>query len=229
MNIPDYLQPIEADFRSHANSNSAMNMRRYMKDQFDFYGISSPDRKEILRKHIAQKGLIPEAHQDEIIDWCWNSPEREWQYICMELLAKHARKVPVSRIDNYERMITGKSWWDTVDFIASNLVGPYFTSFPDKIPKLTERWMASGNMWLQRTCLLFQLKYRDRTDQELLAGFILRLKDSREFFLRKAIGWSLREYSKTNPEFVRSFVSGQQLSGLSEREALKWLVRNSTA
>ena len=111
-----------------------------------------------------------------------------------------------------------------MDYIASNLVGSYFNIYPGKIRETTDRWMASQNMWLQRTCLLFQLKYKNKTDESLLSGFIDQLTGSKEFFIRKAIGWSLREYSKTNPDFVLSFVRARELSGLSEREALKWIV-----
>lgn len=89
--------------------------------------------------------------------------------------------------------------------------------------ELTTRWMNSDNMWLQRTCLLFQLKYKTSTDTQLLSSFIKPLSSSNEFFIRKAIGWALREYSKTDPDFVIQFTKENTLSGLSEREALKWL------
>lgn len=120
-------------------------------------------------------------------------------------------------------MIVEKSWWDTIDFIAVNLVGPYFKQYPDQIPTVTQGWMASQNIWLQRTCILFQLKYKNNVDLVLLDGFIQQLKDSREFFIRKAIGWMLREYSKTDADFVIQYLKDNKLSGLSEREALKWL------
>jgi 3-methyladenine DNA glycosylase AlkD len=141
----------------------------------------------------------------------------------MEFLGKVARKAAPEIISLYEYMIVNKSWWDSVDFLASNLVGPYLMKYPERITELTGEWMRSENIWLQRTCVLFQLKYRDQTDTVLLSSFIEQLKGSKEFFIRKAIGWALREYSKTNPEFVKSFVADQKLSGLSEREALKWL------
>jgi len=144
-------------------------------------------------------------------------------------LGRRSRKAGEGNIKDYQFLIINKSWWDTVDYIASNLVGPYFRIYPEKIAPVTSHWMESRNMWLQRTCLLFQLKYRGDTDTGLLTGFIEQLKDSKEFFIRKAIGWSLREYSKTNPEFVISFVRNNHLSGLSEREALKWIQRKGKA
>ena len=120
-----------------------------------------------------------------------------------------------------EFMIINKSWWDTVDMIASHLVGTHFKRFPGLIPAYTEKWMASGNFWLQRTALLFQLKYKKETDVELMSDLIKRLAGEKEFFIRKAIGWVLREYSKTDPEIVINFVENQQLSNLSRTEALK--------
>ena len=126
-------------------------------------------------------------------------------------------------INLYVFMITNKSWWDTVDFIASNLVGTYLKRFPGQTETLTTQWMKSENIWLQRTCLLFQLKYKSETNTELLHQFINQLSASNEFFIRKAIGWILREYSKTNPDFVVDYVEKYPLSGLSQREALKWL------
>ena len=118
-------------------------------------------------------------------------------------------------------MITHKSWWDTVDFIAANLVGPYFKSFPGQREKITGKWLSSNNMWLQRSVLLFQLKYKDSLDTDFLADTIHSLTGSEEFFINKAIGWILREYSKTNPQWVRQFVQATSLHPLSKREGLR--------
>ena len=145
-----------------------------------------------------------------------------WRY--SNELAKKAEK---ERIDLYEFMLLNKSWWDTVDFIASNLVGVHFQKYPDLIYPVTEKWMNSGNIWLQRTSLLFQLKYRQKTDVKLMSDYIQRLQGSKEFFINKAIGWILREYSKTDAEWIKKFVGNHQLAPLSKREALKWLERKS--
>ena len=224
MLTPHYLQLLEKRFRENANAESAVQMKRYMKDRFDFFGIKSPLRSELYREHKQLNGLIPKDKRDEIVKWCWNAPQREWQYFAMEFLGKEAKKADMQVVDLYTFMIVNKSWWDTLDYIAVNLVGPYLNKYPERIPELTNNWMDSDNIWLQRTCILFQLKYKTNTDTKLLEGFILRLKESNEFFIRKAIGWSLREYSKTNPEYVKSFVASHELSGLSHREALKWML-----
>jgi 3-methyladenine DNA glycosylase AlkD len=221
--VPEYLQQLESRFIQYADPANAEQMKKYMKDLFEYYGVKSPLRKELYREQKNDFGLIPNENKDDIVHWCWKAPERDWQYFAMEFLVKEARKVSRETIILYEFMITSKSWWDTVDLIAGNLVGPYFQQYPDQIPVLTEKWMDSGNMWLQRTCVLFQLKYKKQTDTKLLDSFISRLNHSKEFFIRKAIGWALREYSKTDPEFVIAYVASHQLSGLSHREALKWL------
>ncbi|MCF6170210.1 MAG: DNA alkylation repair protein [Bacteroidales bacterium] len=222
---PEYLQPLKQAFRENAHPGNALQMKKYMKGRYDFFGIKSPLRKEIYREHKSNYGLIPSAKEEEIVQWCWQQAEREYQYFAMEFLNKPAKKADEKIIDVYVYLITHKSWWDTVDFIAANLVGKYLERFPEKTEALTSAWMASGDMWLQRTCLLFQLKYKTETNTELLHQFISPLSASNEFFIRKAIGWILREYSKTNPQFVIDYVEKHPLSGLSQREALKWLKR----
>jgi 3-methyladenine DNA glycosylase AlkD len=223
MKTPPYLQPLEASFHQNANPDKAILMKKYMKDRFDFFGIPSPLRKEIFREHKLKYGLIPAGKEEEIVQWCWQQTEREYQYFAMEFLNKTAKKADEKIIELYVYTLTRKSWWDTVDFIAANLVGTYLKRFPEKTEALTSEWMVSGNMWLQRTCLLFQLKYKSETNTELLHQFISRLSESNEFFIRKAIGWILREYSKTDADFVFSYVAKYPLSALSQREALKWL------
>ncbi len=223
MKTPAYIKPLEAAFHTYADPDKAIQMQKYMKDKFVFYGINSSLRKEIFKAHKIQYGLIPEIKTAEIVNWCWEAPEREYQYFAMEFLGKKQKEVPSEIIGLYEHMVTNKSWWDTVDFIAANLVGSYFKQYPDFIESLTSKWLNSGNMWLQRTGLLFQLKYKSEMDVKLLESYIIELALSKEFFIRKAIGWVLREYSKTDAEFVVQFVKENKLSGLSEREALKWL------
>jgi 3-methyladenine DNA glycosylase AlkD len=223
MDAPVYLQPLQIAFRQHANAEIAGPMKKYMKDRYEYFGIKSPLRKEIYREHKLKYGLIPTAETEEIVSWCWQQPQREYQYFAMEFLGRAAKKADKDSINLYIFMITNKSWWDTVDYIAANLVGNYLKLYPERIMDLTDQWMASNDMWLQRTCLLFQLKYKSATDTDLIHGFISRLSSSKEFFIRKAIGWVLREYSKTDAEFVVDYVEKYPMSGLSQREALKWL------
>lgn len=224
-----YLLPLVTAFEQNANRAKASQMKDYMRGQYEYYGIAAPERKMIFADHRKNFGMIPPGQLNEVVEQCWQAPEREYQYFAMEMLEKNKRNAKPEHLKLYEYMITEKSWWDTIDFIAVNLVGNYFNKYPELIPGKTDEWMHSGNMWLQRTCLIFQLKYKNRLDTALLESFILELKDSKQFFIRKAIGWILREYSKTNPEYVKHFVKNNALSGLSRLEALKWMTRKQIA
>jgi 3-methyladenine DNA glycosylase AlkD len=225
--MDSYLLPLAETLVQSGNDNDALFMKRYMKGQYEYFGIRSPQRREITKSFLAANGMpLPERLQEITYD-CWNLPQREYQYFIMEVLGKMAKKADKSRIALYEYMITHKSWWDTVDYIAAHLAGTHFRLFPELIPETAERWMVSGNLWLQRACLLFQLKYKGKTDPELMTGFIRQLKGSKEFFINKAIGWILREYSKTDPAWVKGYIEENHanLAPLSKREALKWIER----
>ena len=127
-------------------------------------------------------------------------------------------EIPVQLI---EYLIVHKSWWDTVDFVAPKLAGPLFIKAPVERKKTARKWVTSGNTWLVRSALLMQLKYKKETDFELMCSVIGECAVDNEFFVRKAIGWTLREYSKTNPKAVMGFVAKQEMSALSKKEALK--------
>jgi len=198
-----------------------------MKGQFEYFGIKSPERREIMKQFLRENGYPEQAELDTIVKECWSQPQREYQYLIMEVLGKMAKKAEKDRIKLYEYIAVRKSWWDSIDYIASNLAGVHFQKYPDLIQPFTEKWMDSGNMWLQRIAILFQLKYRRNTDLNLLADYINRLQGSKEFFINKAIGWILREYSKTDGQWVRDYVATNPLANLSKREALKWLERKT--
>jgi 3-methyladenine DNA glycosylase AlkD len=136
-------------------------------------------------------------------------------------MGKTHKNWPKEIIQTFEKMLVNKSWWDSVDFINSELLGRYFKKYPEKIRPVTEGWMASNHIWLQRSCLIFQLNYKKQTDTGLLSEYILRLNDSNEFFIQKAIGWALRQYARTDAAWVKDFVEKTPLKPLSKREALK--------
>ena len=218
-----YTKEVISTFTKHANPDRAASMSKYMKNQFQYYGIDAPTRKEIGKPFLA-KSMLPDLKEaPSIVRELWQAPERELQYFALEYLQKYERKAPEQWIDLYEELILDKSWWDTVDGLAASQVGSHFKRFDGLIKEYTAKWMNSGNFWLQRTCLLFQLKYREHTDFPLLISFIKPLVDENEFFIRKAIGWSLRQYGKTAPDEVRQFVATQPMSNLSRKEALKLL------
>lgn len=218
-----YIEPLVKEFRKNANPENAEPMAKYMKNLFPYLGIKTPERREIIKKFFKEYGLPEILDLEEIIRDLWELPEREFQYFAIGLLRKCEKKVDKSIIELYEYLITTKSWWDSVDGIASWLVGSLFQRFPEMIETYAQKWIKSGNMWLQRTVILFQLNYKDKTDVMLLGMSIMSVADSKEFFIQKAIGWALREYSKTDAQAMINFVENNELAPLSKREALKWL------
>lgn len=205
--------------RDAGDPDLAAPMKKYMKDHFEFYGVKADQRRAIMRHFLKQNGK-PEDWRSFVKE-CWQCDGREVQMVAMEIVFRMKKLIKANDLPHLEYMIVNKSWWDSVDFIASNIMGHYFFTFPEQIEPVTSAWNVSENIWLNRTCLLFQLKYKEYTNFKLLGKFIHRHKYSNEFFLQKAIGWALRQYAKTSPKAVRAFVAETELKPLSRREALK--------
>ncbi len=218
-----YLDTLTSEFENAANPSKAIDQKRYMRDQFEFFGLTSPQRREIVKPFLVKNYLPPKKDLHKIVKTCWKKPQREYFYFAQELTQKYIKQFELSDIELLEHMIVNKSWWDTIDFIASNLVGPYFKMYPDQIEPCVEKWLDSGNIWLQRSALLFQLKYKDQLDTTLLENIIPRLLGTKEFFINKAIGWILRSHSRVDADWVIDYVDRTELSNLSKREALKLL------
>ena len=219
------LPSLENLFRENANPENAFFMSKYMKDKFSFLGIKSPERRTLTRSFFKNFNRPDINNIENIVRKLWEMEEREFQYFAMELVEKELKKMVRNDIQLFEYLVVNKSCWDTVDFIAANLVGKHLSNFTGLIEQMNKNWISSENMWLNRTALLFQLKYKKNLDTKLLKQNILKCRDSKEFFIRKAIGWVLREYSKTNPVWVLEFVELTTISPLSKREALKWINR----
>ena len=219
--VHPFLLPITKAFRSNSDKTKAAWSEAYLLNQFRFFGLQTPERRMLCKTHYKTYPVKDLAELEAIVRACFELPEREYQYFGIELFAYHKKLWQVSSIRLMEECIVTKSWWDSVDHIASEWLGPYFKMFPDKIPAITGKWNRSKNIWLQRSSIMFQKAYKKQTDTALLSAYILHLNGSDEFFIRKAIGWALREYSKTDPGWVKRFVKNNKLSPLSEREALK--------
>lgn len=215
------LKILQQRFEAETNENNAKPMKKYMKNLFDYFGIQTPLRKEIGAAFMEEKGLPAKEKLDVVIKELWRLPQREFQYFALDVLEKIIKKSDKDIIALLEYLIVTKSWWDTVDRIAQKLVGALFQKYPELIAPHTTKWMASENIWLQRTALLFQLRYKKKTNVDLLFRFIHQLAASDEFFIQKAIGWALREYSKTDAEKVITFIGQNTLAPLSVREGLK--------
>ena len=218
-----YVDALVETFLPHANWQTAQPMKAYMRNQFDFLGIKSPQQRELLRQFISDYGLPPLQILSNVLLELWGLPEREYQYTALSILDKMDKDIPPDFLETIEALITTKSWWDTVDALAARTVGTHFRRFPDVKDQALEEWRRSENIWLRRTCLLFQLKYKEKTDFSLLCEIIRENLGDDEFFINKAIGWALRQFSKVDAASVRNFVAETPLHPLSAREALKWL------
>jgi len=222
-----YVRGIRNLLQQQENLNKAIPMKSYMRDQFDFYGIQAPERNRIFSLYFNDYVLPAPDELPEIEKQLWELPQRDFQYFGVALAIKYKRTWNVDIIQLFEYMAIHKSWWDSVDLISNKLIGPWLLKHPEAIVPITSRWNQSGNIWLSRISLIFQLMYRNQTNTELLEKYILNLSDREEFFIRKAIGWSLRQYSKYNPEWVATFVRNNKLKPLSVREALKIIEKNN--
>lgn len=214
------------EFQAHSNSIAADKMAAYMKDNFEYFGITSPERNSIQKVFMLKDALVSKALMVESVKQLWIEPQRELQYFAQEYVFKYIKQTEESDIELYEFMIMHKSWWDSIDFIAPKLVGNYFKKFPENRDSIINRWLKSNNMWLQRSAILFQLKYKEETDTEFLSYVITSLLGSKEFFINKAIGWILREYGKTNPQWVIEFCEIIDLAPLSRKEGMRIILKN---
>ena len=219
MDASSFVKHIQREFQEHSNPEAAQKMAAYMKGKFSFYGVSSPVRKELC-KNIYQEYGVPNNAIDAV-RMLWAEPKRELHYVAQELLMKAKKQWQEHYLEDIESLITCNSWWDTVDHLASNVVGEYFKKWPEGKQETIRRWNASDNMWLVRTSIIFQLKYKENVDEGLLTECILNHTSDKEFFIKKAIGWSLRQYAKYNEPWVVEFLDNYEMQPLSRREASK--------
>ncbi len=217
----NYLKPLIKSYKQNINIGKAAGMKKYMRNQFDFIGISSPIRKELFKSFINEYGYPENNNMTSIIKVLWELNYRDYQYFAIGLITKRIKTLDTDFIPITEYMITNKSWWDTIDAIASNIVGPLLIKDTKFMRSINKKWINSDNMWLRRTALIFQLNYKEETNEKMLYSNIRKCAKEKEFFIRKAIGWALRQYARKNPESVRDFVNNTELSTLSTREALK--------
>lgn len=210
-------------YESKANHAKAFQMKAYMRNRYEFYGLPMPLRKEIAPAFMKQLLALKENHFEEIVRTLWNHPCREVHYFAMEYAFKAKKLWTKDSIQIFEWMIITNSWWDTVDFIASNMIGSFFIKYPELIKLNIQQWNKSNDFWLHRVSLIFQLKYGLKTDQDLLFKQCKKYANEDEFFIRKAIGWALRQYSKFNPNAVWGFIQSNKLSPLSVKEASKYI------
>ena len=222
MDPTKYYTLVRDSFQKHGKPDVAQGQIAYMRNQFEYFGLKMPAWSALTKEIHKEHGLPDGPDLIGLARLCYTDDHREMHYFALESVQKKLKKQPPEFIDFLEELILKNSWWDTVDWIAK-LVGMHFERHPDLIQPVTERWMASGELWLQRVCLIFQLRYKEKTDQDLLFKYIRQVAGSKEFFLQKGAGWALRQYSKTKPEAVRKFLDETTVSPLTRREGSKYL------
>lgn len=219
-----FKEELIKELRANSNREIAIPMENYMKNNFSFLGIKTEHRRTIFK-------AIYEKHKPEIklnyreITWqLYQEKEREMHQCAIDLIQKEIKKkFVIEDIYFIEKLIITNSWWDSVDTIAKYLVGGYLEQFPNETLAVIEKFSNSENMWLNRTAIIFQLSYKEKTDFDLLKAECEKQKHSKEFFIQKAIGWALRDYSRFNPNGVKEYVNSTNLKPLSQKEALRLL------
>jgi 3-methyladenine DNA glycosylase AlkD len=201
----------------------AVPMVAYMRDQFPYLGLPAPTQVRLNREILAGLPKPVEADLRVLATECWKKPEREYQYFAINVVRRHIASCSPAFLPLLRRLIVTKSWWDTVDPIGSRIVGMLVATHPRLVTTM-DAWALDDNKWLARTAIIHQLYYTGTTDTERLFSYCAAQAGHPDFFIRKAIGWALRQYAYTDPEAVRAFVHGHpELSGLSKREALRRL------
>ena len=204
-----------------ANPLRAAQMQAYMKNRFPFLGIPKPQLKATLKPHL--KAAAREGVDWQTIDACWQAEAREYQYAALELLRAAQRQLTPADLPRLHRLITTKSWWDTID-VLDRIVGDIALRHPEIHPTILQ-WSTDENIWLRRIAIDCQLSLGAQTDRALLAEVIVNNLGQTEFFINKGIGWALRQYARQDPAWVLAFIEAHRarMAPLSIREALKHL------
>jgi 3-methyladenine DNA glycosylase AlkD len=218
----DFITALEKEFIAQANTAQSSAMEAYMKNHFPFFGIAMPQRRAILKSVSAEYSDEIKANARTLAFQLYEKPQREFHYCAIELLIQNcSKKLVINDIHWIEQLLLTYSWWDTVDTISKYLLGSYLTQFPEQTNMVIEKFSNASNIWLNRSTLLFQLDYKKNTNFSILEAVCEHFKESNEFFIQKAIGWALREYSKINPIAVQNYVISTNLKPLSKKEALR--------
>jgi 3-methyladenine DNA glycosylase AlkD len=215
--VPSPAEAVVAALAGAADAERAVAMARYMKDRFPFYGVPSPPRRALQRAALG--GWRPSGTDEltAVARALWAVPEREAQYVACDVVRRWWK---LATLELCEELITTRAWWDTVDAVVP-VVGDLVRRDPELVAVM-DRWVDDADRWRARTAILHQLRFKADTDVDRLFAYCTARAADAEFFIRKAIGWALRQYAWTDPEAVRAYVAAHpELSGLSRREALR--------
>ncbi len=222
----ELVRDLRARLAAEADPARAPGMQAYMKSELPYHGVAAPACRVIFREALATHPLPDRATWLATVHELWDdATHREERYGALALV-RHRRYAAYRDHDAlplYRHLVVTGAWWDLVDDVATHLVGPLLLAQPTDVRPALVGWATDPDRWLRRTSVICQLGATEATDLGLLALAVEANLDDRDFFLRKAIGWALRQYSRTDPAWVRAFVAAHhdRISGLSRREALK--------
>jgi 3-methyladenine DNA glycosylase AlkD len=217
-----FITELEIAFSKKQNLENAIPMAKYMKNLFPFYGIKTEERRAIFKAIFKSNKEEVTQNARAIALTLFEKEQRELHYCGIEILILTLKNnYSKEDIQLIEKLLVTHSWWDSVDTISKFILGEYLIEFPEETTKVIHQFSNSKNLWLNRSVILFQLGYKNSTNSKILFSECENHSHSKEFFIQKAIGWALREYAKTNPEAVKTFVNSTNLKPLSKKEALK--------
>jgi len=221
-----HLDHLSELFQTNRSRKNALDMSKYMKGHFYFFGIKNPLRQTIMREWWREQSIKNEYDLKFFISSLWKLDKREFQYVALDFGKRFKRLFTPESIPFIRECVTTKSWWDTVDTVASHFTGAVVYQYP-KTGKVMDKWIDDENMWIRRAAILHQLNFKERTNGDRVFRYCEKRMHKSEFFIRKAIGWALRQYSYVDGNAVFQIVKDNksELSTLSKTEALKALKR----
>jgi 3-methyladenine DNA glycosylase AlkD len=228
-----YVGAVRAALAGAGDPERAVQQQAYMKSELPYVGLAAPELRALLRPLLAEHRFIDRAQWEAAVLELWDdATHREEWYAAVALLRHRAHRqwVDPDLLPLLEHLVRSGAWWDVVDEIASHLVGQVLLDHRSEVTPVMDAWAVDADsLWVRRTAVLAQLRHAEHTDTDLLERVLVANLDDtaygREFFVRKAVGWALRQHARTDPAWVRTFVGthAERLSGLSRREALKHL------
>ncbi|KAK6182256.1 hypothetical protein SNE40_009981 [Patella caerulea] len=228
MFVKKLIKALKTKYSAAKNKTYAAYIKQYMRNQYEFIGMRAPERRAINKEIFEAHPVLSHPDIYQLFYLLWQEEERDYQCFVLDYCDKYIKHINHpdwndQNLQVLQHLITHKSWWDTVDLLASKVVGTIILSDREKYSQLMDEWISDDNMWIRRTAILHQLNYKHKTDTDRLFRYSLQCAHEQEFFIQKSIGWALRNHFRTDPDLIKTFVSKNQskLATLSVREALK--------
>jgi 3-methyladenine DNA glycosylase AlkD len=219
---------IQQHLQAAANEKNAQAMAAYMKTTMPFYGVKAAEWRSLVKQALKKYPIASQKEYFAIVNELWSQPHREEKYIAIDIARIHNQYLDAQSINFFENMIREGAWWDFVDHIAIHIIGTILMRYPRETAPIIDQWIHDEDKWIRRTSIICQNSFKRKTNTDRLFSLSLRCAHEKEFFIRKAIGWALREYAKTDQHAVKEFIDAnkERLSPLSYREASRHFCKN---